>query len=275
MGLRGIPFSALYDSKTNQYLVQQYSVGLMPSFSLTNTDYKPLKNAQLLAMGASTFLNKQDVRLPYAKLGVEVITQIWNAQPPLLDEKFTPENLTLSRRNVPYGIVHLATHANFKADALKESSITFSNRKIGLHEVSDMQLHNPPTNLLVLVACETAIPDRSAELGFAGIAAKTGANSVIATLWSVEEQSSFSLMTSFYQHLKELPVKVQALQKAQIDLLTGAVQIDNKGVLVGINPPIPIPILQNQDGTLKSGETIPSFTHPHYWSGFTLIGNPW
>ena len=49
--LRAIPLSALYDGK--KFLVEKYSVGVMPSLYLNDTRYKDIRNANLLAMGIS------------------------------------------------------------------------------------------------------------------------------------------------------------------------------------------------------------------------------
>jgi filamentous hemagglutinin family protein len=288
-GIRGIPFTALHDKET--YLAEKYSIALMPSFSLTDTRYTSLKNAQLLALNAFTVnedkqwqadninLSKEK-NLPYAAFGVDLITnKIWIGKA-LSQEEFTPDNLKRNRDSGKYGIVHIATHANFSDKELAKSSIDFWSGAIGLDQINKLELDNPPTNLLVLVACETAIPDPRAELGFAGIAAKTGASSVVATLWNVEQTGSFGLITKFYHELKKAPVKVQALQNAQRALLLGEVYIDKNGILQGLdnNSSIEISAVQKQlekDG--KFNETLFSnkFKHPYYWAGFTLIGNPW
>jgi CHAT domain-containing protein len=53
VGLRSLPFAALHDGK--KFLVETYSVGLMPTLSLTATRYAPIKHTQVLAMGQSQF----------------------------------------------------------------------------------------------------------------------------------------------------------------------------------------------------------------------------
>jgi CHAT domain-containing protein len=52
-GLRSLPLAALHDGE--KFLVETYSVALMPSFSLTNTDPVDIQQAQVLAMGVSEF----------------------------------------------------------------------------------------------------------------------------------------------------------------------------------------------------------------------------
>jgi hypothetical protein len=55
-GLRSVPLAALHDG--HGFLVEKYSVSLMPSLSLTDTRYQSIKNTQVLAMGASKFTNQ-------------------------------------------------------------------------------------------------------------------------------------------------------------------------------------------------------------------------
>ncbi|NEO87831.1 MAG: CHAT domain-containing protein [Spirulina sp. SIO3F2] len=45
----------------------------------------------------------------------------------------------------------------------------------------------PQVELLVLSACETALGDAQAKLGFAGLAVQTGAKSALASLWQVSD----------------------------------------------------------------------------------------
>jgi filamentous hemagglutinin family protein len=52
-GLRSTPLAVLQDGQ--QFLIEQYSLSLIPSFSLTDTRYSSIAQAQVLAMGASEF----------------------------------------------------------------------------------------------------------------------------------------------------------------------------------------------------------------------------
>ena len=53
----------------------------------------------------------------------------------------------------------------------------------------------------MLSACETAEGDKRAALGLAGVAVRAGARSTIASLWSLDDQSSAVLMSHFYREL--------------------------------------------------------------------------
>ncbi|MGH7998654.1 MAG: CHAT domain-containing protein, partial [Brasilonema sp.] len=70
--------------------------------------------------------------------------------------------------------------------------------------------------LLVLSACKTAVGDKRAALGLAGVAVRAGARSTLASLWSVDDQSTADLMSEFYRQLNNGVSKAEALQRAQL-----------------------------------------------------------
>jgi len=262
-GLRSVPFAALHDGK--QFLVEKYSAGLMPSISLTDTRYVPLKNARVLAMGAEQFTELND--LPAVPVEVSTIaSSLWSGQQ-FLNSAFTIENLQRQRQQQPYGILHLATHGEFKPGKPDNSYIQFWNTRLGLDKVRQLGLNNPPVELLVLSACRTALGDVQAELGFAGFAFQAGVKTALASLWYVSDEGTLGLMTDFYSQLKQTPIKAEALRQAQVDMLSGRVRLE-KGELrtPNLNVPLPPALAQLGDGDLK---------HPFYWAAFTMIGNPW
>jgi CHAT domain-containing protein len=198
-GLRSLPVAALHDGK--QFLVEQYSVGLMPSLSLTDTRYVDIrKQTQVLAMGAEKTPNQRS--LLAAPIELETIsTKIWKGKS-FKDNQFTVSNLISQREKQPFAIVHLATHGKFKSGLPSNSYIQFVNQRLQLDRFRELKLNNRPIELLVLSACETALGDENAELGFAGLANRTGAKSAMGSLWSVDDAGTLGLMTSFYRDLK-------------------------------------------------------------------------
>ncbi|HEY9830793.1 MAG TPA: CHAT domain-containing protein, partial [Stenomitos sp.] len=262
-GLRSIPIAALHNRQ--QFLVEQYSVGLMPSLSLTDTRYQNIKGSQVLAMGAKDFAEQKS--LPAVPVELNVITkQLWQGKA-FLNNAFTLENLKAQRAQQLFGIVHLATHADFKPGERSNSYIQLWNRKLGFDQLSELGLNNPSVELLVLSACRTALGDEDAELGFAGLSVQAGAKSALASLWYVSDEGTLGLMTNFYQQLQSAPIKAEALRQAQVAMLKGQVKLE-KGQLLLPNNVIPLP------PELKNSGNKP-LSHPYYWSGFTLVGNPW
>ncbi len=53
---------------------------------------------------------------------------------------------------------------------------------------------NPQVELLVLSACRTVLGDQ-AELGFGGLAVKSGAKSALGSLWYVDDGGTLALMS--------------------------------------------------------------------------------
>lgn len=47
VGLRSVPLAALYDGQ--KFIIERYSVGLMPSLSLTDTNYRDLNGTYIMS----------------------------------------------------------------------------------------------------------------------------------------------------------------------------------------------------------------------------------
>ncbi|NES65330.1 MAG: CHAT domain-containing protein [Okeania sp. SIO2D1] len=264
-GFRLLPLAALHDGK--QFLIEKYNISLIPSVSLMNSNYNSLKNTKLLAMGASKFSNKPP--LPAVPVELKAITKNSQQGNIFLNEEFTRKNLINQRQNYPYPIIHLATHAEFRAGNANKSYIQLWNDKLHLHQMRDLKLNNPQVELLVLSACRTAVGDKNSELGFAGLAIATGVKSALASLWLVNDEATLGLMTEFYSYLGNVSIKAEALREAQIAMLKGKVVIEN-GILKvsGSRGEMPLPpelAQMNQK----------NFSHPYYWAGFTMVGSPW
>ena len=261
-GLRTIPFAALHDGKG--FIVERYSVGLMPSLSLTDTHYGDIHQSHVLAMGASKF---KDYRpLPAVPFELKAITQTWPGKS-FLNQDFTLDNLKLQRSQTPFGIIHLATHAEFLPGQAANSYIQLQDRKLAPMQLRSLQWVKPPVELLVLSACRTAVGDEEVELGFAGLAVQAGVKSALASLWYVNDEATLGLMSEFYQQLKTSPIKAEALRQVQLAMLSGKVRIKNKQ-LVTSKDEFPLPPELTESGDRD-------FSHPYFWSAFTMIGNPW
>ncbi|MDX2213887.1 MAG: CHAT domain-containing protein [Oculatellaceae cyanobacterium bins.114] len=263
-GLRSLPYAALHNGQ--QFLVEQYSIGLMPSLSLTDMRYVDIRNSTVLAMGISESTQGQ---VPLPGVPVELTTialDLWRGSI-YLNDRATLDNLKRTRQQTPYGIIHMATHADIVAGAANESYIQLWNDKLRMDQLRELGWNDPPVNLLVLSACRTALGSEEAELGFAGLAVQAGVKSVLASLWYVSDAGTAALMTGFYQSLNTAPIKAEALREAQVAMATGQVYIHN-GTIQGLSKPIALPGV-----SLDTGDR--SLSHPYYWAAFTMVGNPW
>ncbi|QFS48753.1 CHAT domain-containing protein [Nostoc sphaeroides] len=268
-GLRSIPMAALHDGK--QFLIEKYSLAVLPSFSLTDTSYASLKKSRVLAMGASKFTQEQKQEpLLAVPLEVATIAQIWQGTS-LLEKNFTLNNLKSKRQQNPFSIIHLATHVDFVSGTDNQSYIQLYDQKLRLNQVRELGWSQPPVELLVLSACKSAFGDENAELGFAGLAIQTGVKSAVASLWYVSDAGTLGLMTDFYSQLKIVPIKAEALRQAQIAMIQGKVKIENNKLIatnnnIELSPEIADYLQKNVVGNLS---------HPFYWAPFTMIGSPW
>jgi CHAT domain-containing protein len=237
--LQNVPMAALYDGQ--QYLIEKFSIALAPGLQLF--DPQRLEREQIrVLVGGLTEASQGFSALPGVASEVQQVTSEVPAQV-LLNQQFTSTTLQDQIAAAPYPIVHLATHGQFSSNA-KETFILAWDNPINVKQLDGLlrargQRDRRPIELLVLSACQTAAGDRRATLGLAGVAVRSGARSTLATLWSVDDQSTAYLMSQFYQKLTQPSLtKAEALRQAQL-------------------------ALQKQ----------PGFSHPYYWAPFVLVGN--
>jgi len=170
----------------------------------------------------------------------------------------------------PYTIMHLHTHAIFNREnsfLLTYNTKLAKNDRLTMDKLEQLFLigkrRQAPIELLTLSACETAKGDEQAALGFAGVALKSGARSVLATLWQVDELTTTELMTRFYAILRQgTTTKVQALQKVQQQLLNLKANTEYTKLVCRHG--------KDSNNVCKDGV---SSMLPTYWAPFILIGN--
>jgi CHAT domain-containing protein len=248
--LQNVPMAALYDGK--QYLLEKHSVALAPSLQLIKTKAKPRSKLKVLAAGLSKQVEVQGEIFPALNNVPKELKQIQAIFPRsqlLLDQEFTVEHLKQQLQQ-GFPIVHFATHGVFSSDPQQTFIVTGDRNLINLDALSDLlNSSNTRPELIVLSACDTAIGDERAILGLAGVAVRSG-SSTVASLWSVEDDSSSKLMSQFYRGLEDPATKkVTALQQAQLSLVQS----------LRAEPPLP---------ELKQ---LPP--HPYYWAAYVLLGN--
>lgn len=98
-----------------------------------------------------------------------------------------------------FPILHLATHAVTDEADPSRSRLLFSDEPLYLNEIRDLAL--PDTRLVVLSACSTS---QGAEIWGVGLESlsmaflRSGARSVIGTLWPMEDRAAARMMPDFY-----------------------------------------------------------------------------
>ena len=253
--LQRVPMAALYNGQ--QYLIENYSVALVPSIQLESINPQQLetKSLSILAAGVSQQIEVEGEIFPALDKVSEELEQIEADCPScqkLLNEEFTVTRLKNELKKQPYDVVHLATHGLFSSNPNKTFIITGDGETINIDELSEL-LSVEQTNipeLLVLSACNTATGDEQAILGLAGVAVRSGTRSTIASLWPVGDEFTASLMDTFYQELKKpSQKKVNALKDAQLSLIN----------------------FLNDNPQFEATQNLPP--HPYYWAPYVLVGN--
>ncbi len=215
--IQNIPWSMLYDSKRNQYLVERYSIAYALSSKLATTQHLGSNGTKTLVGGLSESSNEAKyMPLPSVLSEAQTINSLMKGTI-LLNKKFNLSTLIQEGSNYP--IIHLATHGQFSSNP-NATYIQGWDEKITLSELARMvKSRNKDLELLVLSACETAQGDSRATLGIAGTAVQAGARSTVASLWLVNDNSQAIFMESFYKALKNGKGKAEALREAQLFLL--------------------------------------------------------
>lgn len=238
--LRNIPMAALHDGQ--QYLVEKYSLAITPGLQLLEPRSLTQEQRLQALIGGLTEARQGFSALPgVARESDQIATKL--AAQVVLDQKFTQQNMQEVIRGSSFPLVHLATHGQFSSQLSDTFVLTWDSRLTveGLRNLLKLrsEADTTPIELLVLSACETAEGDQRAALGLAGLAIRSGARSTLATLWSVNDDSTTELMVKFYQALtQDNTSKAESLRQAQLTLLNH-----------------------------------PQYRHPFYWAPFILVGN--
>ena len=234
-----VPVAALHDGEG--YLLEKYNLVLTPGLQLLKP--RTLSPRNLSAIAGGLIKSRPGFPpLPAVANEVRDISQLVPTEV-ILDREFTRKRLEAEIKARPFPIIHLATHGQFSSNAEN----TFLLAWDGQIQVKDFDLLlrsrerrvRNPIELLILSSCQTAKGDKRAALGLAGVAVRSGARSTIASLWSINDESTAELMAELYSVLKQPGVnKAEALRNAQMSLLSSD-----------------------------------RYNHPFYWAAFVLVGN--
>ena len=165
---------------------------------------------------------------------------------------------TRARRIDSRRILHFASHAVVDPVEPLSSYISLAadphnDGQLELWEImADLSLDG---GLVVLSACETALGPSFAGEGLFGLAkgfAFAGADTVMATLWAIDDASTMHLTETFYRELTAGRTPAEALNRAQKGMLAG--DIPARGLL----------------SRLWGSRAQRDYSHPYYWASFTL-----
>jgi CHAT domain-containing protein/Tfp pilus assembly protein PilF len=163
-------------------------------------------------------------------------------------DEATEANARLAARRAQ--VLHFACHATLDGRIPLNSCLLLMGKSDGV-PAEDGELRaweiieevRTPASLVVLSACETGLGREVAGEGLMGLVRAfhvSGASSVVASLWRVEDAATAALMKAFYGNLAEGRPPAEALRLAQADLRSGAAK----------------------------GRPLP----PYYWAAFQVYG---
>ncbi len=147
-------------------------------------------------------------------------------------------------------IIHIGTHAESNNISPELSRLIFAKKTDGKENYDENSLYSYEiynidlsSNLAILTACETGKPTYQAGEGMISLAHAfnyAGSESILTSLWEIDEESSAKIVQLFYDNLSEGMPKDEALRKAKLDYIATA-----------------------------EGRTAA----PQYWAGLVLIGD--
>jgi CHAT domain-containing protein len=240
--LHNIPFGSLLTD--GKFLAEINQICLLPNasamqFVIRKDNNKKKPEWSMLAIGNP--VNPEAVELLGAENEVNVINDIFPNTQVLL--KYDATESAVKKYINNFDIVHFACHGIFNYEYPLLSALVLApgdsdDGRLELHEIYNLDLVR--TKLVVLSACQTGLAQIKKNDDMTGLVRGflyAGVPSVIASLWQVDDQSTFILMTRFYYYLNQGFSKAESLQKAQIELI------------------------KSQD-----------YSHPYFWSAFCLNG---
>lgn len=229
--LHTVPFHALWDGRRS--LVEDYEVLYAPSASLlahtAATAGRPSESGEALVVGVPDALAPQiadEARRVAATLGTDRL---------LLGPSATVEQVALAARQA--NVIHLACHGRFSADNPLASGLKLVDRWLTVRDIYGLRLR---AALVTLSGCETgrnAISRGDELVGLVRGFFAAGAPSLVVSLWTVNDQSTTELMTTFYDAWQAGTHPAAALCAAQ-------------------------------------REQLARRPHPVFWAPFILIGHP-
>jgi CHAT domain-containing protein len=234
--LHYLPFNTLYNGK--EYLIDRYCLSHLPSSSVIKflKERKVHEGKQVLVFG-NPDLGDPKYDLKYAEKEALNISKIFPESKLFLKSEATETAF----KNIGGGFnyIHFACHGKFDAGSSLNSGIYLGkdSRNDGRLTVGELYSTRLDTELVTLSACETgmgAIKQGDDVVGLTRGFLYAGSNSIVASLWKVDDVATSQLMAEFYSRLGSTG-KREALREAQL-------------------------IVKAQ------------YKHPYYWAAFHITG---
>lgn len=213
-----------------------------------STDVNNIVNLDLNRAANNLGISMPPTRLPFTRHEAETILALVPDSQEFSAIDFEASRATATANTLSqYQIVHFATHGFVDSLSPELSGIVLSlvdengNPEDGFLRLHDIYNLNLPAELVVLSACQTGLGENIRGEGLVGLTRGfmyAGSKRVLVSLWSVSDEGTSKLMSSFYQgYLQQGLTPSAALRQAQLQMW------------------------QSQ-----------SWSAPFYWAAFTLQG---
>jgi CHAT domain-containing protein len=176
--------------------------------------------------GMVAFGNPTGAGLPASEVEVKSIATVFPGADVFCGAGVTKEAIN-SHKLFDKRIVHFATHGHLNSANPRESYLQLASggapgaEKLSVREIWRLPLKR--VEIVTLSACRTAVADNEPDGGeittLAAAFAYAEVQTVVASLWSVGDESTKEFMVAFYTQLAAGASKPAALQSAQLALM--------------------------------------------------------
>ena len=184
----------------------------------------------------------QLVPLPESKREIEAAAQMLPRPDTILLGSTATRTKFLGLPLAQYDVLHLSLHGYADMEFPDRSALVFApapeSNDSGFLQAREIRQMHLNARLVTLSACKTAVGPiyGSGAATIVNAFIEAGAQSVVSTLWDVDDRSGRKLMDSFYRHLAEGKGRAEALREAKLEFA-------------------------------KSGQP------PYYWANFQMVGD--
>jgi len=192
--LHRLPFAALHDGQA--WLVERHALSLSPSvaWAIEALALPPAAVRRVVALGFG------GDGLAHVESEARVVAAAFDEARLLLGPGAT--QIALREASADADVLHLACHANFRADNPMFSALELADGPLALHATPSLGLQ---AQLVTLSACETGLsrlaPGNEA-IGLVRGFLLAGVRAVLASAWAVDDAATGELMRGFYARLR-------------------------------------------------------------------------
>jgi CHAT domain-containing protein len=228
--LAGVPYSALFDRSTNEYVLQRFQVVIAPSLEAAirfaaKSESAVFSRALVIADPAfDSEVLPALKRVRRASEDVAAVRRSFRSIDVLADGEATAQRVVAAMTRAP--LIHFAGHSISNAEQPALSALVLAS-DTSVHDsgllyarrIEELDLHN--VRLVVLASCASASGAAESD-GFAAVAdsfANAGVENILGTLWDIRDGSSTDFMSHFYEFLVRNQDPAESIREAQLAMM--------------------------------------------------------